>query len=235
MTLTSSSTLSQRISMSRFELTQDVLEAARDSLLEQETQIILADNISLEGLNYVSSLAWNNQLAGGCEENLIVRPNSYFVADTTIRPRNVPNPPSARACNSSGYEYPTMVVEVGLSQSIRNLHKLAPIYFSQRITSLIFLVLKIFHACQNNTRAIVTMLYQRTSQTPNVPVTDIYFGNAQLNNFVMRFIQTNVEANVTGNITSSPPCIVLNLPNYILNIPANTLFCGASGGVPRWN
>ncbi|CAB4480400.1 unnamed protein product [Rhizophagus irregularis] len=45
-TLTSSSTLSQETSMSSFELTQEVLEAARDSLLEQETQIILAENIS---------------------------------------------------------------------------------------------------------------------------------------------------------------------------------------------
>lgn len=110
-TLTSSSTLSQRTSMSSFELTQEVLEAARDSLLEQETQIILAENISLEGFlkvfldyieneqdlpvkirlvdgkvtayevaltphavvaSYMSHLAWNNQLAGGCEENLIV-------------------------------------------------------------------------------------------------------------------------------------------------------------------
>src|SRR3954451_22062856 len=47
-TVTSSSTLSQRTSMSRFELTQDILESARDSLLEQETQIVLAENISLE-------------------------------------------------------------------------------------------------------------------------------------------------------------------------------------------
>jgi hypothetical protein len=258
--------------MSRFELTQDVLETARDSLLEQETQIILAENISLEDFlkvfldyieneqdlpvkirlvdgkviayetaltphavvaSYVSSLAWNNQLAGGCEENLIVGPNSYFVADATIRPWNVPKPPPARACNSSGYAYPTMVVEVGLSQSIRNLHELAPIYFSRRTTILIFLVIKIFPTRQNNTRAMVAMLYLRTSQTPNVPVAVISFGNAQLNNLVVRFIQTTVGANVTGNITGAPPCNGPNIPNYLLNIPANALFRGAPGGVPN--
>ncbi|GBC24983.2 hypothetical protein GLOIN_2v1500982 [Rhizophagus irregularis DAOM 181602=DAOM 197198] len=81
-TLTSSSTLSQRTSMSSFELTQEVLEAARDSLLEQETQIILAENISLEGflkvfLDYIENeqdLPVKIRLvdAGGCEENLIV-------------------------------------------------------------------------------------------------------------------------------------------------------------------
>ncbi|CAB4383396.1 unnamed protein product [Rhizophagus irregularis] len=120
-TLTSSSTLSQETSMSSFELTQEVLEAARDSLLEQETQIILAENISRGSFNtscggsrlYVSS--WRTSLLD--------------IADATIRPWNVPNPPPARACNSSGYEYPTMVVEVGLIQSIHNLHELAQIIF----------------------------------------------------------------------------------------------------------
>ena len=161
--------------------------------------------------------------------------NSYFIADATIRPRNVRRPPLARACNSSGYAYPTMVVEVGLSQSIRNLHELAPIYFSRRTTIMIFLVIKIFPARrrQNNARAMVAMLYLRTSQTPNVPVTVVSFGNAQLNNLVVRFIQTTVGANVTGNITGAPPCNGPNIPNYLINIPANALFHGAPGGVPN--
>src|SRR5947207_13113351 len=33
---------------SKFEFTQDFLESSRDHLLEQETQIILAENVSLE-------------------------------------------------------------------------------------------------------------------------------------------------------------------------------------------
>ncbi|UZO18162.1 uncharacterized protein OCT59_009482 [Rhizophagus irregularis] len=134
-TLTSSSTLSQRTSMSSFELTQEVLEAARDSLLEQETQIILAENISLEGflkvfLDYIENeqdLPVKIRLVDGkvtayevaLTPHAVVASYIYFVADATIRPWNVPNSPPVRACNSSGYEYPTMVVEVGLIQSIR--------------------------------------------------------------------------------------------------------------------
>ncbi|PKC64786.1 hypothetical protein RhiirA1_536802 [Rhizophagus irregularis] len=167
-TLTSSSTLSQETSMSSFELTQEVLEAARDSLLEQETQIILAENISRGSFNtscggsrlYVSS--WRTSLLD--------------IADATIRPWNVPNPPPARACNSSGYEYPTMVVEL---------------------------------------------------KDGNSDLQPLYLLDFWAYNYLWR------PTLVTGNVTGSPPCIGLNLPNYILNIPANALFHGASGGVPN--
>jgi hypothetical protein len=266
--LTPSTSLSRRSSGSSFELSEDLLESARVRLLEQETQVVLAEDISIENFidyiekepnlpikirlvdkkviayetaltphavvtGYIIAIAYASQLVGASKENLIVGPNSYFIADATVRPRYVPRPPPAQACNSSGYAYPTMVVEVGLSQSIRNLHELAPIYFSRRTTILIFLVIKIFPTRQNNTRAMVAMLYLRTSQTPNVPVAVISFGNAQLNNLVVRFIQTTVGANVTGNITGAPPCNGPNIPNYLLNIPANALFRGAPGGVPN--
>src|ERR1051325_141665 len=187
---------------SKFELTQDLLKSVRDRLLEQETQIILAENVTLEGflkvyldyikneqglpvkirlvdnkviayevhlisrgtaVSYVTSLAWSNQLAGACEEDLIVGPNSYFIADGTIRPRHVPRPPSAQACNSSGHAYPTMVVEVGLSQSICNLHELIPIYFSRRTTIMIVLAIKIYPPLQSNAIPMEAMLYLRTS------------------------------------------------------------------------
>ncbi|CAG8595061.1 1255_t:CDS:2 [Rhizophagus irregularis] len=205
-TLTSSSTLSQRTSMSSFELTQEVLEAARDSLLEQETQIILAENISLEGflkvfLDYIENeqdLPVKIRLVDGkvtayevaLTPHAVVASYIYFVADATIRPWNVPNSPPVRACNSSGYEYPTMVVEVGLIQSIR----------------------------ANVTGKL---------KDGNSDLQPLYLLEFWAYNYLQR------PTLVTGNVTGSPPCIGLNLPNYILNIPANALFHGAPGGVPN--
>ncbi|GBC10450.1 hypothetical protein RclHR1_09640001 [Rhizophagus clarus] len=267
--LTASTSLSQRTSTSsKFKLSQKLLESARARLLEQETQVTLAENVSIENFidyieneqdlpvkirlvdkkviayevvltphgvvtGYVIALAYANQLVGASEENLIVGPNSYFTADATIRPRRVPPPPLAQACNSSGYAYPTMVIEVGLGQSIRNLHELTPIYFSRRTTIMIFLLIKIYPVRQNGTRAMVAMLYLRTSPTPNVPVTAISFGNARLNNSVVRYVQNTVGTNVTGFVIGAPPCNGPNIPNYLLNIPANALFNGAPGGIPN--
>lgn len=266
----SSTSLSRRSSVSSFELSEDLLESARVRLLEQETQVVLAEDISIENFidyiekepdllikirlvdkkviayetvstpravvsSYITAIAYASQLVGASVENLIVGPNSYFIADATVRPRHVPRPPPAQACNSSGYAYPTMVAEVGLSQSIRNLHELAQVYFSRRITITIFLVIKMFpiRHLQNGRRAMVAMLYLRTSPTPNVPVTVISFGNAQLNNLVVEYIQNTIGANVTGFVTGAPPCNGPNIPNYRLNIPANALFVGAPGGIPN--
>ncbi|CAI2193652.1 18575_t:CDS:2 [Funneliformis geosporum] len=175
---------------SKFKLTQDLFESARNQLLEQETQIILAKNVSLEDFlkvyldytkneqnrpvkirlvnkkviayevaltphgvvaNYITSLAWINQLAGASEKDLIIGPNSYFTATATIRPRRVPRPSLTQACNSSGFAYPTMVVE--------------------RTTIMIVLIIKIYPSRQNNARA---------------------------------FIQNTVGANVTGFVTGAP-------------------------------
>ncbi|PKY48301.1 hypothetical protein RhiirA4_544530 [Rhizophagus irregularis] len=180
-------------------LAQHVLEAARDSLLEQETQIILAENISLEGFlkvfleneqdlpvkirlvdgkviayevaltphavvaSYMSHLAWNNQLAGGCEENLIVD----RIAISLLMPL--------------------------FDHLILHLHELAT------------------HQLKDG----------------NSDLQPLYLLEFWAYNYLRR------PTLVTGNVTGLPPCIGLNLPNYILNIPANALFHGAPGGVPN--
>ncbi|RIA81971.1 hypothetical protein C1645_809828 [Glomus cerebriforme] len=128
-----------------------------------------------------------------------------------------------------------MVVKGGFSRSIHNLHNLELIHFSQRTTILIFLIIKIFpaHHCQHGTRVMVAMLYLRTNAAPKMPVSVISFGNAQLNNLVVRFIQNTEGTKITDFITEAPPCNSLNIPNYILNIPANALFNDA-GTLMGW-
>ncbi len=71
------------------------------------------------------------------------------------------------------------------------------------------------------------MLYQRTSQTSNIPTRVISFGNALLHNRVVNFfINIGVPgANISGvGRHISPPCNTSNIPMYQLPIPAAEIF-----------
>ncbi|CAG8561921.1 10168_t:CDS:2 [Ambispora gerdemannii] len=69
---------------------------------------------------------WNNQLHNAQEEDLIVGPNSYYTTDLTIRPRGLPRPPTGQGSNSEGRPYPTLIVEVGNSESVPIMAQLQP-------------------------------------------------------------------------------------------------------------
>ncbi|PKY27560.1 hypothetical protein RhiirB3_473519 [Rhizophagus irregularis] len=174
-TLTSSSTLSQETSMSSFELTQEVLEAARDSLLEQETQIILAENISRD-------IPVKIRLVDG-------KVIAYEVALTLH------------------------VVVAGYMSHLGEPHcwtLLMPLFDHG-----MFLILHLHELATHQLK------------DGNSDLQPLYLLDFWTYNYLWR------PTLVTGNVTGSPPCIGLNLPNYILNIPANALFHGASGGVPN--
>jgi hypothetical protein len=169
---------------------------------------------------------WSEQLDGGLAEDLIVSSNSYFTADCTFRPRCLP---PSEACSSPGWPYPNMVVEVGYFESIESLHELAPLYLSQDTTIMIYLAIKIypFYAHQHGVGPMVAMLYQRSSQTPNIPTRVISFGNAPLHtNVVNFFINMGVPSvNFTGfGRHGASPCNAPNLPIYQLPIPAAEIF-----------
>jgi len=167
-------------------------------------------------------LRWCYQITGTAEEDIDVAPNSYFTADITFRPRRLPPPPVGQACNSLGWAFPNMVVEVGYSESIRSLHRWAPFYLSGRTTIMIYLAIKIY---PSNT--MVAMLYQRTSQTPNRPTIVISFGTRPIHNRVVNFL---LNAGVPGaNIIGvgrhgAPPCNTSNMALYQLHIPAAEIF-----------
>ncbi|GBB97658.1 hypothetical protein RclHR1_03030002 [Rhizophagus clarus] len=161
---------------------------------------------------------WCNQITGTAEEDIKVAPNSYFTADMTFRPRRLPTPPANQACNSLGWPYPTMVLEVGYSESIRSLHRWAPFYMSQRTMIMIYLAIKIY---RSNT--MVAMLYQRTSRTPNRPTIVISFGTRPIHNRVVNFLLNAgvPDTNIIGvGRHGAPPCNTSNMALYQLHIPA---------------
>lgn len=173
---------------------------------------------------------WSDQIIAGTEKDIIVAQNSYFTTDGTFRPECLPPPPGDQACNSLGWAFPTMVLEVGYSESIHSLHEWAPFYLSQHTTIMIYLAIKIYplHAQQPGVRPMVAMLYQRKSQAPNIPTRVISFGNAPLYTAVINFLTNTIsvsDANITGiRRHGAPPCNTSNIPTYQLPIPATELF-----------
>ncbi|CAG8683912.1 7753_t:CDS:2, partial [Dentiscutata heterogama] len=150
---------------------------------------------------------WDDQLLSVVEEDLILE-SSYCTADLTIRPSDLPLPHPGREPNSSGVAYPTMVIEVGTTETISSLHDLSARYFSSRTTIQIYLAIKLFPIRQDHTRAML----------------------------VMHFLLNNIgvpDANITGvgrfnAIAYNDP----RIPNYQLNIPAAELYNGTPNGIP---
>jgi hypothetical protein len=99
--------------------------------------------------------------------------------DISIRPRHRPRPQQgAPAAYDEGTPYLTMMVEVGYSQSLADLHRTAALYFSQQTTIRIVLAIKIFGLRTNartNTSsiALIAALYLRSSPTPLIPTSVI--------------------------------------------------------------
>ncbi|CAG8723066.1 23373_t:CDS:1 [Racocetra persica] len=178
---------------------------------------------------------WSNQLIGANNEDLIVGPNSYYTADLTIRPRNLPRAPAGQRPNSEGVAYPTMVVEVGNSESTTSLHNLSTGYFSPRTTIQIYLAIKLFPIRNDGTRAMLALRYLRTNPNPTVPDIVISFGTAPLNYNTINFLLNSVgvsSANLTGVGFSTNVCNAPGISNYQLHIPAAEIFNGVHGGIP---
>ncbi|CAG8591799.1 12386_t:CDS:1 [Acaulospora morrowiae] len=178
--------------------------------------------------------SWNNQLYNAQKEDLIVGPNSYYTADLTIRPRGLPRPPPDQGPNSEGRPYPTLVVEVGNSESVPSLHDLSTGFFSPRTTIRIYLAIKMFPIRQDGTRAMLALRYLRTNQINTVPDIIISFGTAPLHNNTIRFL-ANIGVpldNIVGVGFSETTCNASGISIYQLHIPAIELFKDAFGGIP---
>ncbi|CAB4413314.1 unnamed protein product [Rhizophagus irregularis] len=188
----------------------------------------------------VSMGAWNRaDLAYGDDATLILGANSSKEPDSWVRPKYRIRPgPGAPAANNLGAAYPTMIIEVGHSQSLLDLHRKVALYFSPRTTIQIVLLVKIFKPKGNYTITLIAAKYVRTSQTPLIPEQVISFGTATPHqstiNYITntmgvpqnRFIGFGRRDPVTGN--NYPACNMANIGIYIMNIPANELFDGNS-------
>ncbi|CAG8486422.1 4948_t:CDS:2, partial [Acaulospora morrowiae] len=179
--------------------------------------------------------AWNNRLFGFDRENHIVSPNSYFTADVSIRPLDLPPSPAGLKLNSDGGAYPTIVVEVGKSEFLSSLHSLSTYYFSPRTNIQICLTIKLFPICQDGTMAMPALRYLRTNQNQTVPDVVISFGTAPLNRSAINFLLNNMgvpSVDITGIGFAATICNAPSIPNYQLHIPAVELFNGSPSGVP---
>ena len=79
---------------------------------------------------------WNDQdFRYGTDPTTILGPATGREPDTSVRPRHRPRQtqggPAVPAADEAGTPYPTMMVEVGYSQSTSDLHQAATLYLSK--------------------------------------------------------------------------------------------------------
>jgi hypothetical protein len=141
-----------------------------------------------------------------------------------------------RPVNTLGLSRPTLVGEVGDTESLRSLHDLTADYFSTRTSIQIYLSIKIFPRRPDGTRALLAMLYVRTdpnnpNHVPTTPIVVKSFGTADLHistrNYLLNTL--NIPANtITGVGFGGVHCDSANIPIYQLDIPTNLLFDGVN-------
>ncbi|RIA99180.1 hypothetical protein C1645_731178 [Glomus cerebriforme] len=185
----------------------------------------------------VSMGAWNHaNLAYGDDATLILGANSSKEPDSWVRPKNRIRPQPDAAANNLGTAYSTMIIEVGHTQNLPDLHRKVVLYFSPRTTIQIVLLVKIFKPKRNNTITLIAAKYVRISQTSLIPEQVISFGTATPHRSTINYITNTmgVPQNhfirfgrrdpVTRN--NYPACNMAGIGIYIMNIPANELFDG---------
>ena len=177
--------------------------------------------------------SWSDLLRVHGEMDIIVGARSVYRPDISVRPKNRRQPQPSRAVNSSGRPYPTLVVEIGNSESLNSLHQLAEGYFSQRTIIQIYLAIKLFPPRQDNTFALLAVLYLRNNQNPTTPAVVKSFGTAPPANQSLTYLQSIVECQfITGVGLGRAPCDGANIDEYQLAIPTNLLFNDVPDGVP---
>ena len=166
---------------------------------------------------------WSNRMLGFPMLDIKIGQNTMYHADVAFRPRGLPQPPAGQGVNATGNPYPTMVVEIGVSESLPSLHSLARGYFAAITTIEVYLAIKVFPRRANGTRAMVALLYLRPSVVPTLVKS---FGTAPLHHHTRSYLQNVGVANNTlsGLGFGAPGCTGAGIPDYQLPIPASRLF-----------
>src|SRR6185312_4974654 len=128
---------------------------------------------------------WNrSELCVMGETDITVNTRDVYRPDACIRPRQ---PPQRRAVNANGNPYPTMVIEIGSTESLNSLHELATGYFSPRTNIRMYLAIKLFPRRRDRTFALLALFYRRDQPNPTVPCIAKSFGTANLHISTTRF------------------------------------------------
>ena len=164
-------------------------------------------------------------------------PNSLLIPDGAIIPRGRPMPPAGQGRDAEGKPYPTLVIEVGFTESLQSLHELAADFFSPRTTIRLYLAIKIFSRRVNGTRPMLALLYRRPNPVPANPLPSIVksFGTAPLSSQSLAYLRSQgIAANaITGyGNPGAPSCNAVGIPQYQVPLPTAELFNGVPGGVP---
>jgi hypothetical protein len=163
--------------------------------------------------------------AGG--QPTVRRPEAY------IRPRNLPQPPPGAGADPQNTPYPTLVVEIGLSESTGSLHNLAAEYFDPRTTIRVYIAVKIWPQRPNGTFAALGLLYLRGNVPNTTPVQAISFGTAQIHQTAINSMPAVIPPLITGNHGfGAPLCNAHNVPGFQITVPPNELYHVVPGGVP---
>ncbi|CAG8547483.1 2643_t:CDS:1 [Paraglomus occultum] len=170
------------------------------------------------------------------ETDITVNTRDVYRPDVCIRPSQRRQPPQRQAANPSGNPYPTMVIEIGNTESLNSLHELATGYFSPRTNIQMYLAIKLFPRRRDRTFALLALFYRRDQPNPTVPCIAKSFGTATLHISTTRFLLNipNFPANsLTGVGRGQVACDGPNLADYQLAIPTNLLFNDVPTAVPN--
>ncbi|EGG23305.1 hypothetical protein DFA_05437 [Cavenderia fasciculata] len=158
--------------------------------------------------------------------------------DRSYVPRGRANPvqPPLLAADQDNAPFPTMVVEIGVTQSLQSLHDKAIDYLCATTDIQIVLCISLWPRrrrgiINTNLFQMVALLYNRVYSV-NHPQTVISFGTAPLHPLSIESIQRWGSPNqVQGHIKVDTVPVQTN-DIYTIKIPSESLFNGVPGGVP---
>jgi len=169
----------------------------------------------------------NDTLVPFTAPRLTFGPNNVLEPDGAWKPRGLGSPPSA--VDAAGVIYPTLVFEVGYTESTVSLHNLAPIYLGPNTSIQLYVAIKIFGRRGNGTFAMLALLYSRTNAPVTTPVHAISCGTAPIVQHVLTAILQPPLLTGVG-IAAAPACNQAGLPQYQLHLPLASIYHGV--GVP---
>jgi len=160
--------------------------------------------------------------------------NWTLEADECIIPYGKPNPGRGNpgAANRNGSAFPNVVIEVGDSQSLKDLHDNAQMWLDPNTTVEVAIVIKVFGKSKtSNERPMVALRYERGAN-PTQPTYAVSFGCYQISAQARNFINGLGGVPVVGVGAGGPACNANGIPMYQLRIPTAKIYNGDPAGIP---
>ncbi|KAF9342598.1 hypothetical protein BGX26_007209, partial [Mortierella sp. AD094] len=174
-----------------------------------------------------------DDLGVGMDLEMEVGASNMLMSDCYIRQRRRPDPPQGQSANSIGGSYPTVDIEVATIQTINDVHAKVADWFSSKTTIQLLLVIKIWEPRQDDTLAMVALLYRRQNPNPLVPISAISFGTANIAGQALQALQVVMGGPkfVNGVGYGGAPCDAPGIPMYQMNLPAADIYNGDPQGI----